>query len=127
MANLSIEMIMAIKNKENHTPEENAMLFNFKKSVDELYSRCATCAIDDIIKYLIDTGKALTEKEIAEKTGLPPRSVRKRLQYYGGIMSRPRKITKAYAEIVNGVVDVNSQIEVTHTVKEYYVYNGRCY
>lgn len=127
MTDLSIEMIMAIKNKENHTPEENQMLFNLKKSIDELYSHCATCAIDDIVAYLIDTDKALTEKEIAEKTGLPPRSVRKRLQCYRRIKSRPRKITKVYAEITNGVVDVNSQIEVTHTVKEYYVYNGRCY
>lgn len=127
MANLSIEMIMAIKDKENHTPEENAMLFNLKKSIDELYSNCADCAIEDIIKYLIDTDTALTEKEIAEKTGLSPCSVRKRLQFYRRIKSRPRKITKVYAEIINGVVDFNSQIEVTRTVKEYYVYNGRCY
>ena len=127
MTDLSIEMIMAIKNKKNHTPEENQMLFNLKKSLDELYSHCANDAIDDIVKYLIDTDKALTEKEIAEKTGLSPRSVRKRLQHCRCIMSRPRKITKVYAEITNGVVDFNSQIETTYTVKEYYVYNSRCY
>ena len=127
MTNLSIEMIMAIKNKENHTPEENQMLFNLKKNIDELYSHCADYAIKDIINYLTDTGATLTEKEIAEKTGLSPCSVRKRLPSYRRIKSRPRKITKVYAEITNGVVDVNSQIKVTHTVKEYYVNNGRCY